>query len=434
MTNPNRWIFVLLGFAGLLLSVSLVWYKFHHFFYAGLDGGLFQFTIETFLHHTRPFSVNAINIFQGLGSPLIQMNVWLNPGYLVFSVFDPEMARVVSTVIFLCVYCFSTYFLARSLGFSTLSAVIAGQLAAFVFPPFQYSAGFGIQFVLNPGVTYHIALLTLILCVVIRISSYSVRNVLINACAITALYAYSVYCDPLWTVVISVAFVIPFAISLFANGEPSAFRARILSLAIAALLLYCLGIFHYVFSVAGFTARQYFQVEVFGEVQTGKFVSILFQSQKAGFIYWLLLCGWVFGLVFAAGKQRLIALTCLIYMLFMFGMGAVYLFLDINWNFPVPMYFEQSVYHLYIVGAVGGWACLLSYYKELILWLQRLVGPGLNRYRFPRHEPASRKTASRTVPEKGHCCGHDAGRGYKTSRCSRICQPGRLLGLHRLCA
>jgi hypothetical protein len=34
---------------------------------------------------------------------------------------------------------------------------------------------------------------------------------------------------------------------------------------------------------------------------------------------------------------------------------------------------------------------------------------GLNRYRFPRHEPASQKTASRTVPEKGHCCGHDAG-------------------------
>ena len=33
----------------------------------------------------------------------------------------------------------------------------------------------------------------------------------------------------------------------------------------------------------------------------------------------------------------------------------------------------------------------------------------LNRYRFPRHEPASRKTAFRTVPEKSHCCGHDAG-------------------------
>jgi hypothetical protein len=29
----------------------------------------------------------------------------------------------------------------------------------------------------------------------------------------------------------------------------------------------------------------------------------------------------------------------------------------------------------------------------------------MNRYRFPRHEPASRKTAFRTLPEKGHCCG-----------------------------
>jgi len=379
-TRTNHRLLVLLGFSGLLLSVLLVWSKFSHFLYAGLDGNLFQFTIETFLQHTQPFSVNAINIFQGLGSPLIQMNVWLNPGYLVFSLFNAEVARVASAAIFLFAYSFSTFFLARALGLSTLSAIIAGQLAAIVFPPFQYSVGLGIQFVLNPGVTYHIALLTFILCIVLRISSPSWITVIANACAIAALYAYSVYCDPLWTVVISVAFIIPFAICIFANGNSSALRGRVLSLALAAFLLYGLGIFHYIFSIAGFTARQYFQAEVFGEVQTGRFVSVLFQSQRAGFIYWLLFCGWIFGLIFAAGKRRLFALICLIYMLCIFGLGASYLFLNINWNYPVPIYFEQSIFHLYIVGAVGGWVSLISYYKALILGLHTLICSTIRRF------------------------------------------------------
>jgi len=378
MKKLNHRLFFFVGFTSLLTSILLVWFKLNHFLYAGLDGNLFQFTIDTYLHHTQPFSLDAINIFQGLGSPLIQMNAWLNPGYLVFLISNPEIARISSAAIFLSVYCFSTYYLSRTFGLSTLSAIIACQLAVIAFPPFQYNLGLGIQFVLNPGVSYHIALITLILCIVIRTSSYSARKVLINACSIAAIYSYSIYCDPLWTVVISTAFVIPFIISLFASGGPYAFWVRTLTLFISGFLLYCLGVFHFAFSIAGFTARQYFQPEVFGEVQTGKFVSILFQSQKVGLYYWFLLCGWIFGLIFTIGRQRLLATICLIYMLFIFSMGAAYLFLQINWTFPVPMYFEQSVYHLYIVGAVGGWVSLLSYYKHLALQLQSYVVSKLN--------------------------------------------------------
>jgi hypothetical protein len=65
--------------------------------------------------------------------------------------------------------------------------------------------------------------------------------------------------------------------------------------------------------------------------------------------------------------------------------------------------------------------------------LKPVCGTTMNRYQFSRHEPASRKTPFRTVPEKGRCYDRDAGQGYKTSRCNRTHRNEPLLDSHRFC-
>ena len=104
-----------------------------------------------------------------------------------------------------------------------------------------------------------------------------------------------------------------------------------------------------------------------GETQSPFNVSILFQSRAALLTYWILACGWIFGVIFTRGRQRLLAAVCILYALCLLVLGIAYLLFDIVWTLPLPRYFEQSVYHIFILGAAIGWFALLAQYRTLLL-------------------------------------------------------------------
>lgn len=58
----------------------------------------------------------------------------------------------------------------------------------------------------------------------------------------------------------------------------------------------------------------------------------------------------------------------------------------------------------------------------------------LNRPGFSRHSGASRRTASRTLPERAGCCYCAAASGYRTFRCNRTRRDARFRGRGTSCS
>ncbi len=368
--NKNLFLFGA-GYVSLLVAVGLVWNSLNHILYSGVDGQLFQHLFLSQFRYAAPFATSSINILQGLGSLYSPLNAWANPGYLVFGLLNPDSARVISACYFLAVYCLATFALARSIGVSMVPAIVAGQFALLAFPPFQLEAGLDILFVLNPGFSYSFSLLTLALCLLIRTTSLS--HVLPNGCGITALVIYSATCDPGWTILAAISLGPAFLAYLICAGSLQVAISRAIVLAAAGSIVYLAGVSDYLVTLGTYTSRMYFRPEIHGEVQIFFNVSILFQSRAAVLTYWLLACGWLFGVIFSKGRQRLLALICILYAICLLFLGGAYLFFDIVWTMPLPRYFEQSVYHIFILGAVVGWFALVQEYKSLLLSCIRAV-------------------------------------------------------------
>jgi len=357
-------LLIVAGFLSLFVVAALVWTSLNHVLYAGIDGRFFQHLFSSQFRYTPPFDTSSINILQGAGALYSPLSLWTNPGYLIFGVLDQQWARVVSACYFVAVYCLATFALARTIGVGIVPAIIAGQAAMLAFPPFQIEAGLDILFVLNPGFSYSFSLLTFALCFLIRTTSLS--NIVPNALAITLLFSYSVACDPGWTILSSISLGVAVAAYVVCSGSSRTLFARALVLAAVGSVVYLAGVWDYLVTLASYTSRIYFRPEMHGETQSPFNVSILFQSRAALLTYWILACGWIFGVIFARGRQRLLAAVCILYALCLLVLGIAYLLFDIVWTLPLPRYFEQSVYHIFILGAAIGWFALLAQYRTLL--------------------------------------------------------------------
>src|SRR5262245_32816879 len=64
--------------------------------YSQGDGKMAQAVIHTALKFGGLFQLNNINPLQGIGSQLLTHNVWLNPAYWSFAIFDSPLALNVS--------------------------------------------------------------------------------------------------------------------------------------------------------------------------------------------------------------------------------------------------------------------------------------------------------------------------------------------------
>jgi hypothetical protein len=354
-------IFVLsIGLITLFAAVALVVVALGPDAYSGGDGKLNQDLITTYLAFGRPFIVNTVNPLEGVFSQLYPLNIWLNPGFVQFLIFDHDTALVSSTAVFLLIFCLAIYALARTVDLPLGTAVISAQLGAFAFPPLYHEAGLFSNYDLMPGAALTVALFTLLLCVILRLREASWRSFGVAVALSTGLISYIVFNDPLTMGVIGFSFLLPFGVVVLEGRRAAVIGLRLLVLATTAAILYAVGLVDYILAMDHYTARYYFSPEFF-RPQTTDFVSVLFDFPEAVRTYAFLVPGWLLGLLLCRGRQRLIAVMATLNFLWIVMYGAVYLFSTIYWFAPLPLYLEEYTIHLAGIGAVTGWVALLRW-------------------------------------------------------------------------
>src|SRR5262245_30143156 len=101
--------------------------------YSQNDGKMAQAVIHTAYKFGGIFQFNNINPLQGVGSQLLPHNVWVNPAYWPFAVFDGPLASNISAVVALGCLAFACYVMARCFDVPVLPSILAAQLAIILF-------------------------------------------------------------------------------------------------------------------------------------------------------------------------------------------------------------------------------------------------------------------------------------------------------------
>jgi hypothetical protein len=179
-------------------------------------------------------------------------------------------------------------------------------------------------------------------------------QVLFIAAGLLGLLFYSLYCDPLWTAVSGLAWIIPFAVVAFspARRETIFARCAVLGGCVAVLLLS--GALEYVYSLSQYTARVQFP-DLLGRPRVPEYASVLFQSDFAVYFYWCCALGWVIGIWLQRGRPRILVLASVVSAASLFAYSAAFLYLPGNWWLPIPFYVEHTLFPLFWTAAIAGY-------------------------------------------------------------------------------
>jgi len=136
-TEPTRTALLfeigVVGFAilGMVAAELILAGAIHGTNFAGGDGKMAQAVILAAYKFGGLFQFNNINPLQGLGSQLLPINVWINPTYWPFAIFDKAQAADASAAIALGVFAFACYVMARCFDVAILPSAIAAQSASY---------------------------------------------------------------------------------------------------------------------------------------------------------------------------------------------------------------------------------------------------------------------------------------------------------------
>src|SRR5215831_16438546 len=209
------------GVAGFALTALLVaeWVlvsAIHGTNYDGGDGKMAQATILAAVKFSGFFQVTTISPIEGVGSQLLPLNVWANPAYWPFHILDQAAATDVSGMIALAVFAIACYVMARCFDLSVVASAIAAQLCIVLFAPMVLILGLPSVFCLTPGNAVAYAPHLIALGLVARLEPGCWRALGLTTVAILGLLLYSLFCDPLWTMVNGFSWAIPFAVVILA--------------------------------------------------------------------------------------------------------------------------------------------------------------------------------------------------------------------------
>src|SRR5262249_47881378 len=209
---------IVAGFAltALLLAEWMLVSAIHGTNYDGGDGKMAQATILAAVKFSGLFQVSTISPIEGVGSQLLPMNVWANPAYWPFHFFDKAVASDVSALLALAVFAVSCYTMARCFDLPVTASAIAAQLCIVLFAPMVLILSLPTVFCLTPGNALVYAPHLVALGLVARLEPGSWRALALTAVVVLGLLLYSIFCDPLWTMVNGFSLAIPFAVVISA--------------------------------------------------------------------------------------------------------------------------------------------------------------------------------------------------------------------------
>jgi len=324
--------------------------------FQGGDGKGFQTHILSYLRNGGPLEVNVLSPLQGAFAPQLPLNTWLNPGYAVFRLFDWNDAMLYSMLASFLVLAGSTLILARILGLGWLTATIAAQATVITMPPFLLHFGLNTQYMLVPPTTTTVAMMTLALAVFVKLTPRSSVKAATTAVFLATLIFLALLVDPLFFMATALAMVPVFAVFAVADGITRLTAMRIFALVLTISILFILGAFDYLTTLVMSSVRNYFKLEVGRPQNPAEATMLLAHPYLFGRVAIFLVAGWILGMLFTNGRRKTFAAACLLHWVFVLAQAAVYIFSDLDWLSVAPMYLEQAAYHIYILGAMSGWA------------------------------------------------------------------------------
>lgn len=107
--------------------------------YSEVDGQYFAWLCKFLIEWGKPFDMNTLNPFQGMGSIFIPVNSWWNPAAFILELPNSKLVNfVLSYSIYWIEIFFATYFLAKTIGLNKIESILAAEIFVLcLFPPFS---------------------------------------------------------------------------------------------------------------------------------------------------------------------------------------------------------------------------------------------------------------------------------------------------------
>lgn len=360
--------------------------------YYGVDGKMAQVTVLAVFEFGSRFEINNLNPIQGIGSQLLPMNVWTNPAYWPFAIVDKELATNVSALVALGIFATAAYVMARCFEVPVVPSAIAGQLCIVLFAPAVLMLQLPTVFCLTPGNAVVYAPYMICLGLLGRLEPGPWRSFVPMTGGIAALLFFSIFCDPLWTMISGISWSVAFAVIAFGSLRTKTILVRCAALACFLALIVASGVAEYFYTLSRYTARVQF-AEVLDRERGPGLASALSYSPNMRYFYLACGLGWLLGLLGLRGRSRLFVVAGTVSWLFYVAYSVIYLLLlDAAWVLPIPVYVEQCLFPLFLTTAAAGyWGALRAVTAALpAILVGRGVAPtAVSFVAAPRWLPAS---------------------------------------------
>jgi hypothetical protein len=353
-------LFLLLAAQWILSSVILATN------YYGADGQMLQSVVLTAFKFGGYFDVTNLSPMQSPGTQLLPKNAWANPAFWPFAFLAKETATDVSALIALACFASAVYVMMRCFDVPVLPSALAAQSCIALFAPTLLVVHTPTNFCLTPADAVVYAPYMIALGLLARTEAGSWRTFGSRVTAISALIIYSVWCDPLWTMIAAMSWATPFAVVTVSPMQFKTIIVRSGALGSCLGVLLLSGVANYLYTISQYTARVQF-AEAVDRVHGPQYVSAMTYSSNMKYFYVACALGWLLGLVTLRGRSRVLVLAAVAAFAVWAGYSISYLLLsNAVWVPPVPIYMEQCLFALYLGAAAAGYWGSLSAIASLV--------------------------------------------------------------------
>jgi hypothetical protein len=321
--------------------------------YGNGDGKLFQSIVLAALKFGGHFQVTNINPIQGIGSQLLPLNAWANPAYWPFALFNTQFAPDISGLIALACFAVACYVMARCFDLPVVPSIISAQLSIVLFAPAVIVFGFASVFYINPGWAVVCAPHLLALGILSRLEPGRTLRFILATSGLFLLLLFSLYCDPLWTMISGISWLVPFTVVALSPLTVRGILVRCAALGCCIALLFFSGVLEYEYTLSKYMARVQLS-ELLSRPPSLSLASFLFSQPVAVLYYGICLLGWFPGFLLLRDRRRVLVVASVVSFAFLFAYTVAFLLLPGNWWLPLPIYVEHSLFPLFTTAAIAG--------------------------------------------------------------------------------
>src|SRR5262245_37144991 len=346
--------------------------------YYGVDGKMAQSAAIAAFKFAGYFDVTNLSPVQGAGSQLLPKNAWGNPSLWPFAFLTKEKATDVSALIALAIFAIGIYVMMRGFGLSVVPSAIGAQASIALFAPALLIVYTPTNFCLTPGDAVVYAPYMMALGLLGNLQPGSWRAFAGTAAGISVLTLYSIYCDPLFTMIAATSWLVSFAVVTLSRFDLRSVITRGAALACCLVVLVISGAATYLYTLSKYTARVQF-AEMVDRPRGPEYVSAMTYSANMKYFYVACAAGWVLGLLLLRGRPRTLVAAAAISFTLWVVYSLVYLAWVAKWVPPIPIYIEQCLFALYLAAAVAGYWSLLRWLALLITRASSALAAGTRR-------------------------------------------------------